>query len=86
MSARSRARTTGSRSAAGLGGDGQRRDLGVGRERQQRVVGGLQPDEQPDGPRRHLRPDGEALGDRGLNPVQQIAPLLGMAMALRQRE
>ena len=50
------------------------------------MVRGLQPDQQPDGARRDLGPDGQPLGDGGIDPVQEIAPCLGMAMALRQRE
>ena len=58
----------------------------VGGESQKGVIRGLQPDQQADGARRHLGPDGQTVGHRRLNPAQQVAPGLGMAMALGQRE
>ena len=70
----------------GLLADRQRHGAGVRRQRQQRVKGGLQPHQEPDGTRCHLGADGQAFGDGGLNAVEQIAPGLGMAVALCQRE
>ena len=47
---------------------------------------GLESEQQPDGSRRHLAPDGQAVGRRPLDLGQKVAPRLGPLVALGQRD
>ena len=60
-------------------------DLLIGREAHEGMEGALQPQEDPDGARRHLSANGIALLVQRFEPVEDLAPLISVPKNITTR-